>query len=117
MEFYLNGNGSLRTNLNPGLKVIEVEVFPDDPFERCGYLWFNTDFLFGLFGKTDPLRAACVLHDKLYERNHGLSRKQVDKLFWDATQKIIEEKGGSVWLQMQARVYYGIVRSFGYFVW
>lgn len=89
---------------------------PDDPCERCGYFFLNTDWIFRLWGKEDPMRPACALHDSLYDNslNGGIPRKTADKVFYEAMLAIVREGKAT---KFQARLYYRIVRLTGWLVW
>lgn len=111
--------GSLKkesTSTKPNLQKISSFV-PEDNVRRCGYFWLATDWIFRLFRSKDPYERACALHDELFEDSQGLTRKQVDRAFYDAMQAIWErhDKPKLMWLQMQ--IYYGIVRSLGGLFW
>lgn len=97
-------------------KELTVDDLPDDPCIRCGYLFLNTDWIFRLFGKTDPMKPACSLHDSLYDRelNGDLSRKEADLLFLEAMKALVRDGKGSY---TQAYLYYYIARSTGWAVW
>lgn len=90
---------------------------PEDRKTRCGWMWASTDWLFGLFGKEDPYKRACKLHDDFFGDPQGLSRKQVDHAFYDAMTAIWEryDKPWLMWIQKQ--VYYGIARGTGWLFW
>jgi hypothetical protein len=108
----------LRPNLQGFVtKSAVIKVFPDDPCRRCGYMWLSTDWVFGLFGKKDPMREACRLHDDLFADPAGLTRKEVDDMFYRAMTVLIKEKGDKWYLYIQRDVYYGIVRSVGWLWW
>ena len=83
---------------------------------RCGYRWFASDKIFRLFGKQDPMYPACRLHDGLYDNPGMLTRKQVDDLFYRRMLVEADHKNSS-WLKLQAYVYYGLARAFGWLVW
>lgn len=93
-----------------------IKDLPNDPCVRCGYFFLNTDWIFRLFGKTDPMKPACSLHDSLYDRelNGGISRKDADTIFLEAMKAIVRSGKGSY---TQAYVYYYISRGLGWAVW
>lgn len=98
-------------------KKFKIKILPEDKIERCGYMWLSSDWLFGMFGKRDPMKEACVLHDKLFDKPDGLTRKEVDEIFYNAMTALIKERGGKWWMYVQRDVYYGIVRSLGWLAW
>lgn len=77
----------------------------------CGVGLFSTDF-------SDPMTPACVWHDKAYLKGsveqESLSRKQVDKIFYD---KMKDIAGENPLKQLQANIYYKLVRAFGWLFW
>lgn len=89
-------------------------ILPNDPKSRCGYFWASTDWMFGLFGKQDPLKRACNLHDELFDDPQGLSRKQIDQAFHDAMRAIWErhDRPWLMWVQM--KIYYAVARGTGW---
>ena len=100
---------------------VTEEDLPDDPCARCGYLFLNTDWIFGLFGKTDPMTPACKLHDELYAIGPeiGMSRLEADNHFRDAMVLLTNKEIGRKreFMQKQTKVYYGIVRSTGWLLY
>jgi hypothetical protein len=82
---------------------------PVDNIDECG--------IFGI-GRCKRFRTACKWHDDMYvmkeEKGNPLSREEVDKKFYNA---MLAAAGDSLYYQLKAKVYYGIVRAVGWYFW
>lgn len=89
------------------------DALPDDPVPRCGWKFFSTDWIFGVFGKEDPFLKCCLIHDIEYELKRK-PRAQVDLELYECTKAVA---GLNPLLRPLALSYYYIVKFSGGFFW
>ena len=91
-----------------------TEDLPEDPIERCGWMFLSTSWIYGLRGKKDPFVSACGLHDRLYTKPYTQNRLEADREYLYEMLRLVEEGEGS---KKQAYAYYYVARATGWLFW